>query len=180
VSKTKKTFKYDQAAIDNIVDFLKQNKKVKIGVLAGANHSGGIGAVELAAIHEFGSEKRSIPQRSFLRNTMMNRKDDFITFIEQSKEKIMERIATGGGFVVLYKIGTQWVRYVMETFDAQGPNWAPLAESTLMRRRNFKLVAEKNPRATLATLIKKARKGTKILQDTGEMKKSISFEVVDG
>lgn len=177
IIKTQKTFKVDHKAIDNVESFLKANYKVKIGVLGGANHEGGIGAVELAAIHEFGSQKRHIPQRSFLRQTMVNRKDEFAASIQSNIQKIMESIARGDGLSFVMKIGAQWVRYVMETFAAQGPNWAPLSERTIRRRRNFKVAKKKNPELKGDALMQKARQGTKILQDTGEMKKSISFEV---
>jgi len=178
VSETKKEFKINRESIDNIAAFMAKNLKVKIGVLGGANHEGNIGAVELASIHEFGSQKRGIPQRSFLRQTMTNRKEEFTSFIESNKQKIMAEIASGNGAVVMEKIGTQWVRYVMETFDAQGPSWTPLADSTIRNRKNFSIAQKKNPKLRGEALMKKARQGTKILQDTGEMKKSISFEVV--
>lgn len=178
MSETKKQFKINQEAIDNIAAFMAKNLKVKIGVLAGANHEGDIGAVELASIHEFGSQKRNIPQRSFLRQTMANRKEEFASFIDANKQKIMNEIASGNGAIVMEKIGVQWVRYVMETFDSQGPNWAPLADSTIRNRRNYAVAKKKNPNLSGDALMKKARQGTKILQDTGEMKKSITFEVV--
>ena len=178
MSETKKEFKINQDAIKNIEDFMAKGYFVKVGILAGANHEGEIGAVELAAIHEFGSQKRKIPERSFLRQTMANRKEDFSSFIESNKKKIMDEIAAGNGSVIMEKIGVQWVRYVMETFDSQGPNWAPLADSTIRNRKNYSIAQKKNPKLSGDALMKKARQGTKILQDTGEMKKSITFEVV--
>ena len=53
---------------------LPEKSVVKVGVLAGkggeAIHPGSsISMIELAAVHEFGSPKRGIPQRSFIRAT---------------------------------------------------------------------------------------------------------------
>lgn len=50
------------------------NKRVKVGVLeetgGNANHpNSNISFIELAAVHEFGSEKAGIPERSFIRST---------------------------------------------------------------------------------------------------------------
>jgi len=178
VSETKKEFKINQDAIKNIEDFMAKGYFVKVGILAGANHEGEIGAVELAAIHEFGSQKRKIPERSFLRQTMANRKEDYTQHIYNSRAKIMSEIAAGNGSIVMEKIGIQWLAYVMETFHVQGPNWAPLADSTIRNRKNYSIAQKKNPKLSGDALMKKARQGTKILQDTTEMMKTIDYEVV--
>lgn len=50
---------------------LPKGSVLQVGVLAGAgNAAGGISMIELAAIHEFGSPKNNIPQRSFIRSTL--------------------------------------------------------------------------------------------------------------
>jgi phage gpG-like protein len=143
-------------SIANIQKFISENAKIRIGILANEERPDGFGSVELACVHEFGSQKRGIPQRSFLRQTMVNRKDDFKTEIESNKETIMKRIASGQGDMVLQKMGATWQKYVLETFDNEGPNWAPLSPKTIAAR---------------------IKNSDKILQDTGEMKKSITFMV---
>ena len=51
----------------------RHDPHVRVGVLGSkggnAEHSSGITMVELAAIHEFGSPKNNIPQRSWIRST---------------------------------------------------------------------------------------------------------------
>lgn len=144
-------------AIANIQKFISENAKIKIGVLANEQRDDShFGSVELACVHEFGSIIRGIPQRSFLRQTMINRKDDFKAEIDANKDTIGKRIAAGNGDKVLEKMGATWVRYVMETFDNEGPGWLGLKKSTVDRR---------------------IKKSDKILQDTGEMKKSITYMV---
>lgn len=49
--------------------------RVKVGVLAGSGTTAdGVGLVEIAAIHEFGSPEQRIPARSFLRSTFLFRR----------------------------------------------------------------------------------------------------------
>lgn len=59
-----------------------ENAHVKVGVLAaaGAESAGaGITMVELAAIHEFGSPAAGIPERSYIRFTMLAKGDELRT-----------------------------------------------------------------------------------------------------
>lgn len=135
---------------------MNESHAVKIGVLANNIRPEGFGAVELACVHEFGSQIRRIPQRSFLRKTQTTRMRDFKNEIAQNRQKIMESIAQGNGNQFLGKVGATWVRYVNETFDMEGPGWKPLSPKTIANRRLG---------------------SDKILQDTGEMKKSITFAI---
>jgi len=114
-----------------------------------------IDAVALAAVHEFGSVKRSIPSRSFLRSTMANSQDRFKLEVETNKEKMFETICSGQWQKFMNQIGGTWVRYVHDTFENHGGgSWA----------------AVKEPYAS--------RKVTdKILQETGAMLRSITHEV---
>jgi hypothetical protein len=54
------------------------NSSVKVGVLKGSDRrvQVGISAVELAAIHEFGSPRAGVPQRSFIRRTFNNNREE--------------------------------------------------------------------------------------------------------
>ncbi len=57
-----------------------QESHVKVGVLASGKgrekNEDGITMIELAAIHEFGSPKAGIPERSFIRRTMRDKSDE--------------------------------------------------------------------------------------------------------
>ena len=61
--------------LDNVRNMGKD--KVFVGVPASSNtiHEGGINMATLAAVHEFGSSKRNIPERSFLRSAIIEGKD---------------------------------------------------------------------------------------------------------
>jgi hypothetical protein len=171
---SKTVFKYDKASLDNLQKFIEANHYVKIGVLSLSpkrppdKESGkSIDAVVLAAVHEFGSATRKIPERSFLRKTMAMRKKDFNDFFDMGKDKIMRQIMMGNGDVFLNKVGAKWVGYVHETFAAQGPGWAPLSPRRIAER-------SVTGRAKGNT----AKEKFSILWDTGAMLRSIIHEVV--
>lgn len=148
-------FHLDSATLDKLAKFVDKEMYVKIGVLNNEKREGGIGAVELAAIHEFGSVSRNIPKRSFMLKTMTNKKDEFEAEIKKNLKRLKEVIINQGPEALLNKIGAKWVGYVLDTFEAEGPGWQLLKPATV------------------------ARKGSdQILVDTGAMKRSITHEVV--
>lgn len=171
---SKTVFKYDKTSLDNLKKFVEANHYVKIGVLSispkrppDKNSGKSIDAVVLAAVHEFGSPSRKIPERSFLRKTQAARKKDFNDFFDLGKDKIMRQIMIGNGDVFLNKVGAKWVGYVHETFEAQGPGWRKLsARRTAERSVTGSAKGNKDPEKH------------SILWDTGAMLRSIIHEVV--
>jgi len=159
-------FNVDKKSIANIRKFLNGESQVKIGILNNEQRPEGFGAVELAMVHEFGSQSRGIPRRSFLATTMNNYKDQFEDEMMTNKAKIEKSISEGNMREFLGKVGAKWVGFVIETFQKQGPGWAPLSEFTLQARRDRK--SGKNPAI-----------GTNALIDTGAMLRSVSFEVIE-
>lgn len=133
-----------------------KTKKVKIGIIGAkaGNRQDGDTNAQIGANHEFGY---GVPQRSFLRSTINRKEFDFRDTIQSNTEKIREQVAYEGIEIPLGKMGGWWVDAILETFEAQGfGKWAPLSETT------------------------KAIKGTDtILTETGQLKRSITFEVVD-
>lgn len=56
---------------------LAHESYVRVGVLTSDRHGDeGVAMAELAAIHEFGSPARNIPERSFIRSTFKSRRED--------------------------------------------------------------------------------------------------------
>lgn len=158
-------FNIDKKSIENIKKFLNGEAQVKIGVLNNEQRPDGFGAVELAMVHEFGSQSRGIPRRSFLFTTMKNYEAQFVKEMEANKQKIEKSISEGNMTEFLGKVGAKWVGYVIETFDKQGPGWAVLSERTLAARRS-----RKSGNKAI---------GTNALIDTGAMLRSISYEVIE-
>lgn len=148
-------FHVDSATLDKLAKFVEKEMYVKIGVLNNEKREDGFGAVELAAVHEFGSVSRNIPKRSFLLKTMTNKKDEFEAEIKKNLRKLRKTIKENGPENLLNKIGATWVGYVIDTFEVEGPGWVPLTPSTIKRKGS-----------------------DKILVDTSTMKRSITHEVV--
>jgi hypothetical protein len=165
----KSAIKFDRKKLDNIQKFIDANHSVKIGVLASTEERTDteFGAIALAAVHEFGSPSRNIPERSFLRKTMVNRKSDFQKDYEAAKDIILEKIADGKGDVFLNEIGMKWVGYVQQTFVAQGPGWAPLSPRRIAQRSKTGRAKNNSNKEKFS-----------ILWDTGQLLRSINYEVV--
>jgi hypothetical protein len=125
--------KIDTKAIKNITNFIVRNPRVKVGVLGGTDDNE---VLEYGVKHEFGDPTNNIPQRSFLRTTMNNYKDEFGTKIANGREKIYGEIMRGDYLTFLSRCGEQWKNYVKATFAAEGPNWKPLQPSTLAARKS--------------------------------------------
>jgi hypothetical protein len=134
---------------------------VKVGVLASKRgsetHSGDAGHItlmELAAIHEFGSPAASIPERSFIRATF------YVRRVEELRRKcaqIAKAVVTQGMDAqrALGLLGAWAVAEVKNTItEIDIP--PPLADSTVQ-----------------------AKGSSKPLVDTGQLKNSIQYEVVD-
>lgn len=131
---------------------------VKIGVLSDEKlHPGDkIGAVGLAAVHEFGSPSRKIPERSFLRKTAFIKADTYKIWVLKNKDALFKAITQGKlSSEVMPKIGALWVSYVLEAFQTGGfGGWKALKPRTIKRKGS-----------------------DKPLIDTGALMRSITYEV---
>lgn len=149
-----------------------QKHYAKVGVLAAKNtrseddEEGNIDNAYLAAIHEFGVVSQGIPERSFFRLTQEKRGDNMQTFIADQENNILKRVMAGQTVYVLSRLAAKWTAYIAECFETEGfGTWAPLSESTIEHRR------EKTPDKSAADF------NPKILQDTGQLERSITYEV---
>ena len=167
----------DEKALENIKAALESKAYVKVGVL------GGDMTGYIAAVHEFGAAPRvtekmrwwflykfgvmlkasttriRIPKRSFLQLTSIRKQDEFTTKLQSSRGKILDEIVGGRWASVLAKVGAIWVSFVHECFDTRGwGTWRPLSPLTIENRPGQSALP---------------------LQNTGKLKNSVSFEVVD-
>lgn len=165
------SYKFDQKKLDAIEDFVSKNHTVKIGIIAGKSeinvYENGIDSFGLGMVHEFGSKKRNIPERSFLRKTKANYETKFLADVYNARDKIFEKIASGKGAKFLNEVGAKWVAWVHATFKAEGPSWPPHSKRNLARR-------QRTGRAKGNT----AQEHWPLLQDTGALLRSISHEVI--
>lgn len=159
-------YEFNQKLFEQVVDFVDTKRIVKVGVLSNDavqvdnDSSSGVGIATIAAVHEFGSQKQNIPERSFLRKTHHGRINDFKNYVAKSKDKFLQMIESGSETAVFSRMGAWWVRAVHRTFDQQGPNWAPLSEKYAAWKMKYK-------------------QSDRILITDGTLRNSITFEVSD-
>ena len=127
--------------------------KVFVGVPASSNtlHDGGINMATLAAVHEFGSISRNIPERSFLRSAII-----------EGKGKINDTVAQG---VQAYL--SQGKQIDLMFYDRIGLFASNLVKDKIVR----------GPFVPLAPATIKRKKSSKPLIDTGQLRQSITWIV---
>lgn len=130
-------------------------RTVRVGILADGpkqDHDGGSGKlslVEVAAVHEFGSADGHVPQRSFIRATVDERRGE----IARLQRVLAERFVAGKitEDQILALVGAKVAAMIQARIASNIP--PPLAESTI------------------------ARKGSSVaLVDTGQLKASVTWE----
>ena len=127
---------------------LKKSPKVKVGVLGGDRKNDQINNVQLAIIHEFGTDK--IPKRSFIRDSVDQNKDKIQKVISREAKAIAdEKYNTS---VAMERLGLYIVGVIKKRISTGIP--PALEENTIKR------------------------KGSSIpLIDTGQLRNSITHEV---
>lgn len=94
---------------------------------------GSILNVTLGIIHEFGSETKNIPPRSFLRMPMEMKKDVLIQFLQS---KAIKKLIEAGNVAMVYKLlGIQGENIVHDAFATGGfGQWRGLEAATVARK----------------------------------------------
>lgn len=103
------TRKTDTRVWDRIrraVRLAESDAHVQVGVLASkggdaTTADGKLTMIELAAIHEFGSDAAGIPARSWLRGTFENRRDEVARTAAKIAAKVIEGMPLGRGLGLL-------------------------------------------------------------------------------
>lgn len=147
---------------DKLRKRLPDGSIVKVGVLAGSGNasSGSISMLELAAIHEFGSPKNHIPQRSFIRATFERAE------VAKTLQLMGSRFAKA---IVNDKMTGR------DALDKMGAWAAAQIKKTIKNRQTTGPDSQANKPETIA------RKGSSTpLVDTGRLVNAISWMVVLG
>jgi phage gpG-like protein len=131
-----------------------KDKRVRVGVLSDKGHDGegSITLVELAAVHEFGTEDGAIPERSFLRSTFDQKREELV----RTGEKLIGEVLDGK----------------MEVDRALGLIGAQLASDV-----KTKITSSIPPPDKPATVARKGSSTTLI--DTGRLRNSITWALDD-
>jgi hypothetical protein len=132
------------------------SKHVTVGVHGEdeARDDGQIGNVELMTVHEFGSERAGIPERSVIRSTLDRNVQKYRKLAHALGQQVYAtRITTRAALEIL---GAKVVADMRATIDRSKGNWPALKAATITAREHG---------------------GTRPLLDRAEMKRSIKHRV---
>jgi hypothetical protein len=136
---------------------LAEGWKAKVGIWGSkAQRDDKVNNVELGIIHEFGSENKNIPPRSFLRMPLETKRGELMTVFK--KNHIRGLFEQGFIYEIMEQLGIKALSIIDQAFDSRGfGRWIPNKPSTI------------------------AKKGSdKPLIDTQKMRQSIVNDVVKG
>ncbi len=105
----------------------------KVGILGGTEErDGGVSAVELGTIHEFGAPAAGIPERSFLRRTFDRKKDEWYALTRQ-----LCSLLYGGRITMSKALGLLGARAAadMKATITDGPEIPPPPKPETLRRK---------------------------------------------
>ena len=156
-SGTRINFNLDK--LDKIRQALGTAMGAKIGILGSGKaadaHPGGLTNVELGMIHEYGSATNNIPPRSFLRLPIETKRAAIMKWLQSDTVK---QLVEAGQIKRVYELlAALGEGIIQEGFETGGfGKWIPLKEATI-----------------------KAKGSSKPLIDTGQLRRSITSEVVN-
>jgi hypothetical protein len=126
------------------------HSKINVGIPAGKNEADGTPVALIAAVHEFGSPEKGIPERPFLRTTIQENRGKYV----QLNRRNLVAVLNGKMTIeqALGQLGDVAKGDVQARIVSGG--FAPLKESTIKRKGS-----------------------SKPLIDTGQMRQSIAWEL---
>jgi hypothetical protein len=117
---------------------LQRKPHVKVGLIGRKKHKKSKVAtiVKVGTVHEFGSKKRNIPQRSFIRTTFDDQKEAWFSKTKQLKSQVLSGKATVSNS--LDTIGLTLETGIKTKIQKQDPSWPPLSLQTIKRKKSSK------------------------------------------
>ena len=153
-------YKANFKGLEKLSDALSDKLETKLGVLSDNNTRTEEGDeatnADLGLVHEFGSFKKNIPPRSWLRMPIERKAEDISNFILKSKKEITEAMVEGDSELFYEKLGIAGEAVVQEAFGSAGfGQWKANSASTI-----------------------KSKGSSSPLIDTGELRGSVMSKVV--
>ena len=204
---TKITAKIDD--LDKLIRSLKGGYFLRVGIIgnkASTQHDKKSGATnaDIGSFHEFGVEKRNLPRRSFLEDSLkLKLQFNSSQFSDMRKQLFKQVFDKNKPQQFLQDLGVKCLQIIEEGFETNGFGlWQQLSPQLKNERDEdvMKNLAELNSRASrlnanLKTIedlekLEQLKKrihtlknnfveyGSKILTDTGKLRHSISFKVM--
>lgn len=156
------TVKSAKKALEKLEGFVKKMKKspsVSVGLPKGTNnYPDGTSTIMVGAVHEFGSDARGIPQRSYLRSTINEKRNSYQPFF----------VKAGKGI------------FANKSKQVQAMNLLGLKVQSDVRQKITDIKEPPLSARTIESRIAKfGAKGTNAnpLIDTGHLRQSIHYEV---
>jgi len=149
----KRTPRRGMRAADRVANNLEKATTVVVGLPKGSNaYPDGTSVIEVGAVHEFGVGR--IPERSFLRSTVLEKKREYKRLLASLAKKMVEGMPAPQALGLL---GTKVQSDVQAKFTDN--DWPPLSPQAAANRKNT------DP-ASITPLV-----------DTGHLRQSITYEV---
>lgn len=134
---------FQKRGADDVAMFLRKlgAYEVRVGIVGSRANEVEDGSkltlAELGALHEYGSDVEPgdpgyVPERSFIRSTMANRRADIARLVASECKAVLDGKRTPEA--ALEVVGTQvaaWIKLAVTSGDGIGP---PLAEETIRRK----------------------------------------------
>lgn len=144
----------DTSKLDGLMDALKGSGSVKVGILGDSAERGdGNTNAEIGLAHEFGSQSKNIPPRSFIRMPLETNVDSLKSAMQGSAAK--KAVETGDTKSLLELLGIQAQGIIQEAFSTGGYGQWPANSAATVARKGYN-----SP-----------------LQETGQLKRSITYKV---
>jgi phage gpG-like protein len=172
--------KIEMKEFDHLVKELGKKYYVDIGIFGGThkNEKGNpIPLAGLGAVHEFGSKKINVPERSFIRVPLRTHAKEIEKAIVPLAKKAIE---TGDIKSIFEEIGRECEKVIDDAFETSGDGtWPPLAESTqrAMVAKGIKSRKTARGKRNLVERNLERMSEHKLLIDTGELRRSITSKV---
>ncbi len=152
---------------------INTRSRVKVGILADSSHTSetgdDIGMLELTAIHEFGSPAANIPERSFIRSTLANKRPEI--------NQVIETVVGGALKQVLASEDASGDEIEAASKQALGKLGAKVAAMIKRTIRDRETTGPEDQALQQATI--DAKGSTLPLVDTGQLIAAITWAVVD-
>jgi len=128
-----------------------KNARVKVGVIKKKVYADGLSVAEVAVLHEFGSTSKGVPERSFIRETMAQQEKALMAYAKKEANKVLD--------------GTQSTKTAIEKLGI-------FAQAEILKKFTNNDWQE-NSKLTI-----KNKKSAMPLIDTGQLRQSITWEVI--
>ena len=156
---------------------LVREPSVKVGVVGASSSHGKISMAELAAVHELGSPKQGIPERSFIRSSFDRHLSEYSDMLRVLLTQYIE------GKIKLPRLLGLMGQKASADVRAQivgGPPLTPALAPATLERKKAKALGRKDGklRTSDGRFLSLKKVGTRPLVETGQLVAALSYEVL--